>query len=109
MQVREATTAVLVNCVFEENSAAAGGVGGLHGVFDTQIDVVNCAFLRNDGGSGGGAAWFHTSSALMANCTVSRNSTSYEGGGVVLTGSSLVSINCALLRENPYHHRQVFD
>ena len=74
---RSSSTASLVNCRFDENSAYAGG-----GMFCDSREVIleGCTFESNSAVNGGGL--LNDSSLTLNNCVFEANSASEDGGGM---------------------------
>ncbi|MGI6253235.1 MAG: right-handed parallel beta-helix repeat-containing protein [Aminivibrio sp.] len=105
------STALVSDCIFEENSALGGATavygGGLSCGTDSSVTVSRCSFIGNKAwaekanAGGGGLHAFNGAAVELENCTFFENSASAEaghkghGGAVFLMGSktSLIVVN----------------
>jgi len=94
----------IINCVFDNNRAAAGtgiGFGGAICIVDGAPTVENCEFTGNIASSGGAVGVFGTAAATFTDCifTANRNSELFEdyhgaaffvdGGALTISGGSI--------------------
>jgi len=93
------TSAIIDNCLFNNNVSNLGD-GGALGVTGVQnIDISNCSFNSNVSDYEGGGVWFWvTLNAHISNCNFEYNS-SYYGGGLFAYHSEFTLDNC-IFREN---------
>ena len=87
----------VINCIFSENSAAAGG--GMFNIFDSSPSVTNCVFIANTAGGGGGI-YNQVSSPTFTNCVFSDNSANSAGGGMYNFFESSPSVTNCIFSEN---------
>ena len=86
----------VLNCVFIGNTAGFGG--GIHGL-GGDMTVTNCLFRGNSGNSGGGAVKTTTGSPRLTNCTFTANTSNPDKGGALdasTSDSTPIVTNCIL-------------
>ena len=90
-------TATVRDCLFIGNtgSTSSGGGGGMHNNNST-TEVINCVFIDNSTGWGGGIYIEICPTTTITNCTFSGNSASNDGGGISCDGASPTLTNCIL-------------
>ncbi len=89
------THAELDQCLFIDNTAAAGG--GMLNIFDCEPTVTNTRFLNNSAVPDGGAVYNSSNShGTFANCEFGGNSASFGGAMILLFSSEPEIINCSL-------------
>ncbi|MGD8451634.1 MAG: C10 family peptidase [Phycisphaerae bacterium] len=93
-------SSLVVNCIFVYNYATADG-GAFHTFNDSRASLVNCLFARNSAATGGGAIDHETNSdALLniANCTFVGNGAVVHGGAIwgESSAATLAITNCVL-------------
>lgn len=92
----------IINCVFENNSAAQmGGVASIRGAGSPQF--VNCIFRANGKAStnplntkGGGAIFLHDGTPQFVNCLFENNQAG-EGGAIIVAEGLATFINCTFV------------
>jgi predicted outer membrane repeat protein len=83
----------VVNCTFVGNLAGAGG-----GILNNSknVKVTNCTFMENSAKHFDGGAVYSSRSATFSDCGFVNNSANRDGGGVYNRyGSNLILTNCA--------------
>jgi hypothetical protein len=94
----ERAMAVLIDCDFVQNSTGGGG-GGLFVEATGQTKAVNTGFYGNEGlFDGGGAVYADGGQATLVNCVMSGNITSRASGTAVIAarGAQTHLINCTV-------------
>jgi predicted outer membrane repeat protein len=93
-----ASTVLLQNCVFQQNTATGGG-GAISAYSDASITVENSLLTRNEAAWGGAIA-SDASSITVKSSRISRNTaTTYNGGGIDIN-NSVLNVNNALISDN---------
>jgi predicted outer membrane repeat protein len=88
------TGPVLINCVFQRNSATNGGA--MYNETNNRPTLTNCVFQSNSATSNGGAVYNTASSPGLINCVLQNNLATTLGGAVYNTNSSPTLTNCML-------------
>lgn len=87
------------NCVFTNNHAATGSLGGGGLLAVGGCAVVDCSFLSNYASGGGGGAWVESPSSVERCVFVGNSSSAGNGGALYITGggaSGPLVRNCLL-------------
>ncbi len=95
--VRDASSAVFTECIFEGNVAEEYG-GGAE-LQDSSVEFHGSTFDGNIANTGGGGLSFRRSTALMEACDVLGNTAQSWSGGIHLSASSLDLVS-SLVSEN---------
>jgi hypothetical protein len=87
---------LILNCTFEDNTAAGGGALFIDGQASGRLgpQCINCTFSANTSGNRGGAAWVRKTDAIFYNCLFYGNLAA-KGGGL-FTETGLIVWNCTL-------------
>ena len=89
----ENTSLRLVNCVFDQNTAAGEGGGAVYGGNSTAITAIACSFLNNASRSGGAAR--HDGEASYERCAFQGNTATFGGALFMIgSGSGVTCTNC---------------
>jgi hypothetical protein len=90
----ERSNAVIIGCIFTNNTANSQGGGAFNGILN------NCLLIGNSASSGGAVAVDLVVTAILNNCTIVSNSASTSGGGLASLGagapSYLLARNCII-------------
>jgi len=95
------SSALIVQCIFENNSAGDfGGAAAIRGSGSPQF--INCIFRNNGQGAtnplstkGGGAVFVHCGSPMFTNCLF-HNSKAWEGGVLLVAFGTPTFTNCTI-------------
>lgn len=105
MRNRGRTHATVTNCIFERNTAFAGG-GAIHSQgLGTNPIFINCVFNSNEAASGGAIMNTGNAAPTVSNCTFSGNVANI-GGAVFNENSSPTLVNCILWGDSA---QEIFD
>jgi hypothetical protein len=74
----DSSSVILVNCLFNGNSADSDG-GGMSNSAMSSSTLTNCIFTGNSASKGGGAFNDTGGNVILANCTLNGNKASYGG------------------------------
>ncbi|SMP55245.1 S-layer homology domain-containing protein [Anoxynatronum buryatiense] len=84
----------LINCTFNNNSAANSG-GALF-IFGSTSSIINCNFNNNSATNDGSAIYVVSSHPTITNCTFSNNSSAANLGTIWLNASNPTITNCII-------------
>ncbi len=106
--VLQSSSAIIVNTVFEENSATYfGGAVTIRGTGSPQF--INCTFRKNGTAAtnprdtlGGGAVYVDEGSPLFVNCLFHNNKAG-QGGVVLVRQGSPTFVNCTMADNESYY------
>jgi hypothetical protein len=100
----EDSSAMIVQCVFEDNTAGFfGGAASVRGAGTPEF--INCEF-RNNGDNdivGGGAVFVYSGSPRFTNCLFAGNKAG-DGGAVAVQSGSPKFIHCTFAKNDAYQH-----
>jgi hypothetical protein len=114
--VLDNSSALIVNCMIEENSAGhLGGAVAIRGAGSPQF--INCIFHKNGRAAGaprnntaGGAVFIRDGTPLFVNCLFDANHAE-QAGAVAVMGGSATFVHCTFAQNNTMYQRggAIFD